>query len=32
MQANGVKQTILFISLRTSSSFIGREAIVALPW
>jgi len=29
-QANGVKRTILFISLRTSSSFIGREAMAAL--
>ena len=29
-QVNRVKQTILFISLRTSSSFIGREAIAAL--
>jgi hypothetical protein len=31
-KANGVKRTILFISVRTSSSFIGREAIVTLSW
>jgi len=30
MQASGAEQTILFISLRTSSSFIGREAMVVL--
>ena len=29
-QVNRAKQTILLISLRTSSSFIGREAIAAL--
>ena len=28
LQVNGVELTILFISLRTSSSFIGREAMV----